>query len=742
MTRSPIADAILRDLNPPQREAVLATEGPLLVLAGAGSGKTRVITRRIAYLIAARGVRPWQILAVTFTNKAAGEMKRRVEGLLGAAGLNVWISTFHSTCARLLRKHAAALDLRTSFVIYDEGDQQALIKECLRALNLDGQSLHPRAVGARISLAKNELEGPADFATAAGDYFEERVAQVYRLYEAGLRRANAVDFDDLLLLTVRLFDERPAVLEAHQQLWRYVLVDEYQDTNRAQYRLVQQLARGHGNLCVVGDDDQSIYKWRGADLRNILEFEDDHPGCRVVRLEQNYRSTQRILDAAHGVIARNLGRKPKRLWTENPPGEPASFYYARDEEEEATFVAETIRHLAAEGERRLDDFAVFYRTNAQSRVLEDALRRQVTPYVIVGGVRFYERKEIKDLLAYLRLLVNPADGISLRRVVNVPGRGLGKASLARLEEFAGMRRLSLWDAIPLALQAGLFGPQAAKALDRFRALLARFQARAGDGTVADLILGLLEETGYLAELRAEGTPEAQARLENLKELVSAAQDFHERSEDKGLPAFLDTVALIADVDQLQDGRGAVTLMTLHSAKGLEFPVVFMSGMEEGVFPHTRALMDDDELEEERRLCYVGMTRAKEQLFLTAAVQRRLYGGSNFNLPSRFLDEIPAEALRRLDGTGRDAPGRAGEDEPEEAGRDRRGAPAGARRYEPLEDEGRVDDYRPGARVRHPRWGIGTIRERIGAGQDLKVVVTFAGVGLKKLAVRAARLERA
>ena len=743
MTTASIADAILRELNPPQREAVLATEGPLLVLAGAGSGKTRVITRRIAYLIVVQGVRPWQILAVTFTNKAAGEMKRRVETLLGATGLNVWVSTFHSTCARLLRRHAAALGLRASFVIYDDGDQQALLKECLRALNLDGRGITPRAVSARISLAKNELQGPAEFTTLAGDFLEERVAKVYRLYEERLRQANAVDFDDLLLLTVRLFDEHPAILAGHQQAWRYLMVDEYQDTNRAQYRNVQQLARGHGNLCVVGDDDQSIYRWRGADVRNILDFEDDHPGCRVVRLEQNYRSTQRILDAAHGVIAHNLGRKPKTLWTENPAGEPATYYYARDEEEEAVFVVETIRRLAADENRRFDDFAIFYRTNAQSRVLEDALRRQVTPYVIVGGVRFYERKEIKDVLAYLRLLVNPQDGISLQRIVNVPTRGLGKTSLTRLEEFAGMRRLSLWDAIPLALEAGLFGPQAAKALGRFRALVETFQARVEARPVPDLIVGLLDETGYLAELQAERTPDAQARLENLKELVSAAQDFHERSDEKSLQAFLDSVALIADVDQLQEGQGPVTLMTLHSAKGLEFPVVFMSGMEEGVFPHARALMDDDELEEERRLCYVGMTRAKERLFLTAARQRRLFGGGNFNLPSRFLDEIPAETLHRLDGSrpeagGRTAGGWAAE---AEGDLDGEGAPEKGRRYEPVEEEGFVDYYRPGVRVRHPRWGIGTIRERIGAGEDLKVVVTFAGVGSKKLAVKVARLEK-
>ena len=734
-----IEDPILAEMNPPQQEAVLHGDGPLLILAGAGSGKTRVITRRIAYLIARRGVQPWQLLAVTFTNKAAEEMRKRVEQLLGARGLNVALGTFHSTCVRILRKWHQELGLRSSFVIYDDTDQLGVVKECLRALDIGERVMNPRGAAARISRAKNELLTPGEYAVVANDFAEERTAKIYALYQERLRASHAVDFDDLLMLTVHLFRDRPHVLDYYQKLWRYVLVDEYQDTNRAQYQIVNFLTQRHGNLCVVGDDDQSIYRWRGADLNNILDFERDHPGCRVIKLEQNYRSTQTILDAAGGVVQNNRGRKGKTLWTENPFGDPVIVYQGRDEHGEADFVVRTLRKLAAEHGYSLADVALFYRTNAQSRVLEDALRRDVTPYVIVGGLRFYERKEVKDLLGYLRLVANPDDAQSFKRVVNVPPRGIGQTTVEKLEGLAQAERISLWEACQRIGERKIVGPRAVKALQELVGMIERTRARAEVMAVPDLVLELLESTGYLADLKQEGTIEAESRMENLQELVSAAREFTERSEDKTLQAFLDSVALIADIDLMAEGSGAVTLMTLHSAKGLEFPVVFMTGMEEGVFPHSRSLMDDDELEEERRLCYVGMTRARERLLLTAALSRRLFNTENFNLPSRFLDEIPVNLLERVDGLGT------------HQGSGTRGWGVGSatsdlgprtsdRRYEA--DDSFVDHLQIGMRVRHSEWGIGTIRERIGEGEDLKVVVTFAGVGRKKLAAGFAHLEPA
>ena len=726
------SEACLIDLNPPQREAVLHTEGPLLILAGAGSGKTRVITHRIAYLIGECHIRPWNVLAVTFTNKAAEEMRERVARLLGAEGVNVWVGTFHATCVKILRKNAQHLDLRSSFVIYDEGDQLALLRGCLKELDLGERVIHPRVVRAKISRAKNDLLTPAGFASQAADYLEERVARIYYRYQAALQRNGALDFDDLLMETVRLFVERPLILSAYQELWRYLMVDEYQDTNHAQYRLIRLLAERHQNLAVVGDDDQSIYRWRGADLANILDFERDYPSCKVIRLEQNYRSTQRILEAASSVIARNRGRKVKRLWTENEVGELVGFCHARDEGDEATFIMETIRHLAVQEGYDFDDFAVFYRVNAQSRVLEDALRRAVVPYAIVGGLRFYERKEIRDLVAYLRLIANPADSVSFLRVVNVPARGIGRGTLDRVSELAAARGLSLWEACREIEKEGFLAARQMKALLEFQALIERFIARLHETPVPDLVSVLLQETGYSAELEQEGTPEALSRIENLQELISAALDFVQRSEDTTLQAFLDMVALLTNVDEgMRDTRGRVTLMTLHMAKGLEFPVVFIEGMEEGVFPHGRAYTDPEELEEERRLCYVGVTRAKKRLFLTAAVQRRLYGGESFNLPSRFLEEITPHLLERIEAP---SPSYATSLE---------GYGASVLRYEVEADQTPfVDFYQPGIQVRHPEWGVGRIRERMGNGDEMKVVVTFPGIGTKKLKVKYAQLTRA
>jgi DNA helicase II / ATP-dependent DNA helicase PcrA len=745
-----LSDPILADLNPPQQEAVQHDDGPLLILAGAGSGKTRVITRRIAHLIARRGLQPWQLLAVTFTNKAASEMKKRVEQLLGGRGLNVALGTFHSTCVRILRKWHAEMGFRQSFVIYDDADQLNVIRDCLKGMNLSERIMSPRAVAARISRAKNELQTPGEYAAAATDFTEERTAKIYSLYQERLKTSHAVDFDDLLMLTVLLFRDHPRALEYYQQLWRYVLVDEYQDTNHAQYQIVNFLTQRHGNLCVVGDDDQSIYRWRGADLNNILDFERDHPGCRVIRLEQNYRSTQNILDAAGGVVAHNRSRKGKRLWTENPSGEPIIAYQARDEQAEAEFVAQRIRILAAETGHALSDFAVFYRTNAQSRVLEDALRRDVTPYVIVGGLRFYERKEVKDLIAYLRLVANPDDAQSFKRIVNVPARGIGAATLEKLEGLAQAERVSVWEACARIADRKILGPKVLKALADLVRLIEEARAKREILAVPELISALLDTTGYLAELESEGTVEAESRLENLQELVSAARDFMERSEDQSLQAFLDSVALIADIDEMADGTGAVTLMTLHSAKGLEFPVVFMTGMEEGVFPHARALSEDAELEEERRLCYVGMTRARQRLFLTAALSRRLYNSDSYNLPSRFLDEVPAQLVQQWNGFGRSHDLRAASREVRGASRDadpawRPSTPDFGTRRSDRSDETEtpfVDNLQVGMRVRHPEWGVGIIKERIGEGEDLKVVITFAGVGRKKLAASFVQLDRA
>jgi DNA helicase-2/ATP-dependent DNA helicase PcrA len=740
-------DPILADLNPPQQEAVQHGDGPLLILAGAGSGKTRVITRRVAHLIARCGVQPWQILAVTFTNKAANEMRKRVEQVLGGRGLAVALGTFHSTCVRILRKWHVELGFRQSFVIYDDADQLGLIRDCLKGLSLSERVMSPRAVAARISRAKNEMQTPGEYAAAATDFTEERTAKIYSMYQDRLRASHAVDFDDLLMLTVLLFRDHAHVLEYYQNLWRYVLVDEYQDTNHAQYQIVNFLSRRHGNLCVVGDDDQSIYRWRGADLNNILDFERDHPGCRVIKLEQNYRSTQNILDAAGGVVANNRGRKGKALWTENPSGEPLVVYQARDEQAEAEFVAQRVRELAAENGHSLDDFAVFYRTNAQSRVLEDALRRDLTPYVIVGGLRFYERKEVKDLVAYLRLVANPDDAQSFKRIVNVPLRGIGAATVAKLDGLAQAERVSIWEACTRIADRKILGAKTLKALAELIGLIEKTRAKLDVLTVPELIVELLETTGYLADLKNEGTVEAETRQENLQELVSAAREFMERSEDHTLQAFLDSVALIADIDEMAEGTGRVTLMTLHSAKGLEFPVVFLTGMEEGVFPHARSLHDDAELEEERRLCYVGMTRARQQLFLTAALSRRLYNTDSYNLPSRFLDELPERLVQRWNGMGR-----ISSPEPRAESRDwgaptwvpsDGGRPRAASREPRTESETPfVDHLQVGMRVRHPEWGVGTIKERIGEGEDLKVVITFAGVGRKKLAASFVQLDRA
>ncbi len=710
------AEAILLDLNPPQREAVTATEGPVLVLAGAGSGKTRVIAHRIAYLLGVTGIGPRNVLAVTFTNKAAEEMARRVETLLTPVGLRPpLIATFHSACVRILRAHVRHIGYTSHFVIYDEDDRLAVVKECVRELDMDERATTPASLVHRISHAKNQMLAVEDVERLALGPHEAQIAAVYRRYQERLTDAGAVDFDDLLLLAVRLFERVPEVLAWYRGLWKYVLVDEYQDTNRAQYRIIRLLTGEHRNICVVGDPDQSVYRFRGADLRNILDFERDYPGTRVVRLEQNYRSTKRILAVASAVIANNVTRKEKTLWTDNAEGERPEIYRAWDEHEEANFVAQTIHRLRDEG-TEYRDVAVFYRTNAQSRVLEDALRRGGIPYIIVGAVRFYARKEVKDTLAYLRLVVNAGDDVAFRRAVGAPARGIGRASLVRLDQVASRARRSLLEQCA-ALPPDITG-KPRRRLEEFARLIAGLGDKRATTAVPAFIDEVLNASGYREALREERTAEAEGRLENLEELVSAAEDYQLSPEDPSVEGFLDAVTLVSEVDELPAEMHGVTMMTLHSAKGLEFPVVFMTGMEEGVFPHSRSMGDAEELEEERRLCYVGLTRPQERVFLSYALHRRLHGYS-LGEPSRFLLEIPEEQVTLVN-----------------AGRVESQIDPDAPPAEPPEDL----PFKVGTHVRHARWGEGLLVGIEREGKDIIVTVGFASVGRKRLSLAYAHLE--
>jgi ATP-dependent DNA helicase UvrD/PcrA len=636
-------ETYLADLNPAQREAVLHTEGPLLVVAGAGSGKTRVLTHRVAHLIAAVGVQPNEILAITFTNKAAGEMRSRLEELLPEVARRIWILTFHAACGRILRREAPRLGYKTNFTIYDQADQVRLVKQCLEELERDPKRFPAKGIHEHISAAKNQLIGPAEYRNRVDSFYDQTVAEVYDLYQRRLFAANAVDFDDLLMLTVDVLERFPEAKERWQKGFRYILVDEYQDTNHAQYRLLQLLAEKHRNVCVVGDPDQSIYAFRGADIRNILEFERDFGETTTIPLEQNYRSTNTILRAANAVISHNRERKPKNLWSDLGDGDPVRVLEVEDEHAEARFVAAELAGLVDQGVNG-SEIAVFYRTNAQSRVLEDILVRQEIPYQVIGGPRFYERAEVKDLIAYLQVIDNPFDAVSLQRIANRPRRGIGDASLARLQTYADGHGLSLWEALEFPEEAGL-GPAQARAVNAFRTLIQSLQAGALELAVDELVERTLDRSGYRAALEAERTIEAQGRIENLQELVGVAQEYEASAPEPNLSTFLQEISLFSDQDALRDQQSLVTLMTLHNAKGLEFRAVFMIGMEEGVFPHSRSL-EENSLEEERRLAYVGMTRAKEWLTLTHASARALYGSRNYNLPSRFLDELPQDELHR------------------------------------------------------------------------------------------------
>jgi len=722
-------------LNPEQQRAVETTEGPVLIFAGAGSGKTRVLVHRIAYMVQERGISPWQIFAVTFTNKAAGEMRERIERILGEGAKDVWISTFHSAGVRILRRHIEKLGYGKAFVIYDDSDQMTLIKKCLEELGLNPKIFSPRSVQSRIDAAKNELIQPKDF--SQDDFFGERVAKVYELYQKKLIENNAVDFGDLLLLPVRLLEEHPQVLAEFRHRLRYLMVDEYQDTNHAQYRLIKLLAGERRNLCVVGDDDQSIYRWRGADIRNILEFEKDFPNCQVIKLEQNYRSTKNILAAAGEVVKAIAGRCEKTLWTDNDAGEKIVYFTGPTDKHEAQYVVAEIQKIREKMDLKLSEFAIFYRTNAQSRIFEDELRKQNMPYVIFGGVRFYDRMEIKDILAYLWVLANPADSLHLRRILNVPARGIGDVTVEKLEKLAAERGLSLLETLPFASEAGI-ASGTAKKIATFHQLIQTLKTYQTTEPLDHFVKTLMEQSGYIESLKAEQTIEAESRLENLEELVNVVADYMTSTEEPSLEAFLDQVALVSDLDQAADRSLSLPLMTLHLAKGLEFEVVFFVGMEEGILPHIRSFDTLEEMDEERRITYVGMTRAKKHLYLTNALKRRVFGNDQYNLPSRFLEDLPQDIVQRIEMPYESFGGRTAWNQDRDDDWDE--APASWASPKPIpRKEDPNNPYKIGAKVRHPIFGVGTIRDCEGNEDNRKITVAFSEVGQKKLIAKFSNL---
>ena len=778
--------SIYDTLNPMQKEAVLHTEGPLLILAGAGSGKTRVLTHRVAYLIDEKQVNPWNILAITFTNKAAGEMRERVDQLVGFGAESIWVSTFHSTCVRILRRHIEYLGYNTNFSIYDSDDQKTLMKQVFKAMDVDTKQFKERSVLGTISSAKDKLIGPDEFLLNAGQDFRQRgIGEIYKEYQKRLRKNNALDFDDLIVKTVELFQNNSEILNYYQERFKYIMVDEYQDTNLAQFKLISLLASKYRNLCVVGDDDQSIYRFRGADIGNILSFEETFPGAKVIKLEQNYRSTQNILNAANGVIRHNRGRKDKTLWTANGEGELIRFKQFVTAREEADFVAREIRDSVY----AYQDQAVLYRTNAQSRLLEERCIFYNVPYRLVGGVNFYQRKEIKDILAYLKTIANGVDDLSVLRIINVPKRGIGATTMGKVTIFASEHGMSLYDALREARQIPGIG-KAAEKIGTFIGQMESFRARAQseDYTIQDLIEGIMDETGYQQDLEAEGEVESQTRLENIEELVNKAVSYEEDSEHSTLDEFLEQVALVADIDNMDESENRVTLMTLHSAKGLEFPKVYLVGLEDGLFPSMMSIISDDktDMEEERRLCYVGITRAKNELVITSARQRMVNGETRYCKPSRFLEEVPGELLEeerlepvlgsfgsRNNGDGAGGFGRSGISG--EAGLPwNQPAPGNTRTStfgkgynayasgasQPLSGLGAGSpagnpgfgkaftvqkaaslDYGEGDRVRHIKFGEGTVKSIRDGGKDYEVTVVFDGAGQKKMFASFAKLKK-
>ena len=741
--------SIYDTLNPPQREAVAQTGGPVLILAGAGSGKTRVLTHRIAYLMDEKGVNPWNILAITFTNKAAQEMRERVDKLVGFGSESIWVSTFHSACVRILRRHIDNLGYDMNFTIYDTDDQKSLMKDVCRKMNIDTKIYKERSLLAQISHAKDELLTPDDMEMkAAGDYNMKKVASVYREYQAALRKNNALDFDDLIVKTVELFEKCGAVLEYYQERFKYIMVDEYQDTNTAQFKFISLLAQRYQNLCVVGDDDQSIYKFRGANIGNILGFEHVFPDARVIRLEQNYRSTKNILNAANQVIANNTERKAKTLWTENEEGSKVHFRQFLNAYEEAEYVAGEIGKLKRNGLGNYRDCAILYRTNAQSRIFEEKFIAANIPYKLVGGVNFYARKEIKDLLCYLKTINNARDDLAVQRIINVPKRGIGATTLGRVQDYADNMGISLYEALRVAEEVPSIGRSLSK-IDGFVTFIQMLKSKADVMTVEEILQEVIDSTGYVAELEAEDTEESRARIENIDELISKTVAYQEAMEEQNQPAtlsgFLEEVALVADIDTVDPDQDYVLLMTLHSAKGLEFPKVFMVGMEDGIFPShmTISYGDDGEMEEERRLCYVGITRAMKDLTLTCAQQRMIRGETQYNRVSRFVREIPRE-LVDLGHTIQEKKPKVEELIPTPAKYSKMKEILQGRNYKPREfkvTKANSLDYEVGDTVRHIKFGVGIVKEIVEGGRDYEVTVEFDKVGVKKMFASFAKLKK-
>ena len=738
---------LLNGMNPRQKEAVLHTDGPLLLMAGAGSGKTRVLTHRIAYLIEEKEVNPWNILAITFTNKAAKEMKERVNAILASGGEDVWVSTFHSMCVRILRRDVDFIGYNRNFTIIDSSEQLTLMKRILKELNIDPKKYDPRSILGTISQAKNSLQTPQDFAKMQGSYYEEIAAKCYAAYQKELQYNQCMDFDDLIMNTIRLFEEHPDSLTYYQNKFHYIHVDEYQDTNHAQYTLVNLLAGRFRNLCVVGDADQSIYGWCGADMQNILDFEKDYPDAAVILLEQNYRSTKNILSAANQVIENNSNRKPKNLWTENKEGNKITYYRADNERDETRFIVDRMQEEIRSNHRNYGDFAILYRTNAQSRVMEETLLKANIPYKMVGGHKFYDRKEIKDILAYLNVLANPQDSISFERIVNSPKRGIGPGSIEKLRSFASLHEWPLLEAAQNVDLANI-GGKAGQQLGAFGEMIQEVTQMIPYLTVTELTKEVLDRSGYLEDLKIQNTLEAQARIENLEEFLTVTQEFDKQFEQQNeedadapeekLTVFLNDLALVSDIDNLEEDASQVTLMTLHAAKGLEFPVVFLIGLEEGVFPLSRALMEESELEEERRLAYVGITRAEEALYLTNAFSRTLYGRTQYNRPSRFVEEIDQELLE-IEGmrpTPKKTPVFAKKTaysykQPETAVVPSKSATGGEN-----------NSWKPGDKVKHKKWGLGTVVRVSGTSKDLELDVAFPSQGVKRLLAAFAPIEKA
>ncbi|MCP1146122.1 DNA helicase PcrA [Lysinibacillus endophyticus] len=745
-----ITKNLLNGMNPQQAEAVKTTEGPLLIMAGAGSGKTRVLTHRIAYLVVEKEVYPSKILAITFTNKAAREMRERIDGLLGNGTTeSMWVSTFHSMCVRILRRNIDRIGYSKNFSILDSSDQLTVVKNVLKQLNIDSKRYEPRAILSAISSAKNECI-TADMYKAnsnPSNPYEKVISQVYDEYEKRLRKNQSLDFDDLIMTTITLFERVPDVLEYYQNKFQYIHVDEYQDTNHSQYKLVQLLAKKFKNICVVGDSDQSIYRWRGADIGNILSFEKDYPNAKVILLEQNYRSTKRILQAANDVIENNESRYPKKLRTENLDGEKIVVYKASTEQDEAQFVVQTIQKLMEKENRSLDDFAILYRTNAQSRVMEEVLLKSNMTYQIVGGTKFYDRKEIKDLLAYLRLIANNDDDLSLARIINEPKRNIGATSFEKMATYAIQHDLSIFEAMKEVLFMGLTS-RAAGAVEKFRELISNLTQMQEFLSVTELVEQVIDKSGYREMLQNEKTIEAESRLENIEEFLSVTKAFEERSEDKSLVAFLTDLALVADIDALDKedtSKGSIILMTMHSAKGLEFPVVFIIGMEENIFPHSRSLSDAAEMEEERRLAYVGITRAEQRLYLTCAGSRTLYGRSSFNMPSRFINEISDDVIEHISKSGNriDA-----DDLPFSSNRRASSyrRTVGNVQTKPqvasLQSTGGNElEWKAGDKAVHGKWGTGTVVSVKGEGDGLELDIAFPNIGIKRLLAKFAPITK-